>query len=114
MHEFSVARSLIKLVEEIVAENGNRQVSKVVVKIGKLSGVEPYLLQTAFDVLKEESVSVRDSTLVVRVQDIVYRCEDCGAELVAPDFDVVCRACGSYNTEIVDGKDMILESIEMR
>lgn len=114
MHEFSVARSLIKLVEDIVADNEGRQVSKVIVKIGKLSGVEPYLLQTAFDVLKEESFSIKDATLVINVQDIVCRCRECGAEFVAPDFDVVCKTCGSYDTEVIDGKDMILESIELR
>lgn len=111
MHEFSVAKSLINIVEDTVAINGGGKVYKVVVKIGKLSGVEPYLLQTAFDFLRQESDHLKDAVLVINIQEIVCKCRDCGAEFVASDFDVVCKVCGSYNTDVVDGKDMILESV---
>lgn len=114
MHEFSICRSLVKLVEDAVVKNGGGQVCKVFVKIGKLAGVEPYLLQTAFEVLKENSLSLKDATLVINIQDIVCRCGDCGVEFVPPDFDLRCPRCGGYNTDVVDGKDMFLERLELR
>jgi len=45
MHEFSVVQSLMGLIEENVKKNNAKSVSKVVVKIGKMSGIEPHLLK---------------------------------------------------------------------
>ena len=54
MHEYSVVQSLLESCEEHARQNDAKKVTKVVVKIGVLSGVEPDLLQTAFDTFKEQ------------------------------------------------------------
>ncbi|MEA3371493.1 MAG: hydrogenase maturation nickel metallochaperone HypA, partial [Campylobacterota bacterium] len=41
MHEYSIVQSLIDSCEEHLKENNATKVTKVVVKIGVLSGVEP-------------------------------------------------------------------------
>ena len=45
MHELSVCQGLIRQVERIAAENDAHAVSRVVLKVGPLSGVEPDLLK---------------------------------------------------------------------
>jgi len=54
MHEFSIVQSLLNLIEENARKNSAKSVSKVVVKIGKMSGVEPHLLEIAFNIFKEK------------------------------------------------------------
>ena len=49
MHEYSIVQSLLESCEEHAKSNDAKKVTKVVVKIGVLSGVEPELLQTAFE-----------------------------------------------------------------
>ena len=56
MHEYSVVQSLLESCEEHARVNEASKVTKVVVKIGVLSGVEPDLLKTAFDTFKEQTV----------------------------------------------------------
>lgn len=54
MHEYSIVQSLLEQCEQYVEANDASKVTKLIVKIGVLSGVEPDLLQTAFDTFKEK------------------------------------------------------------
>ena len=56
MHEYSIVQSLIDTCYENAKANNASKVLKVVVKIGVMSGVEPDLLQTAFDTFKEDTI----------------------------------------------------------
>lgn len=56
MHEYSIVQALLDQCEHYAKENDAEIVTKVTVKIGKFSGVEPYLLETAFDTFKETTI----------------------------------------------------------
>ncbi|MGD9653737.1 MAG: hydrogenase/urease maturation nickel metallochaperone HypA, partial [Sulfuricurvum sp.] len=47
MHEYSIVQALLTQCEDIAKENEAESVTKIVVKIGKMSGVEPHLLEIA-------------------------------------------------------------------
>ncbi|WP_456400110.1 hydrogenase maturation nickel metallochaperone HypA [Persephonella sp.] len=112
MHEFSVVQSLLHLIEENVYKNNGKYVTKVVLKIGKLSGIEPDLLRTAFDTFKEKTVCEKAELIIIH-QDVIAVCEECGSKFQVKDFHFVCKKCGSLNIDVVDGKDMLLMQIEM-
>ena len=69
MHEFSVVQSLLGLIEENVRKNNAKSVSKVVVKIGKLSGIEPHLLKITFNTFKEKTVC-ENTELEMIIQEV--------------------------------------------
>jgi hydrogenase nickel incorporation protein HypA/HybF len=48
MHELSVCLSLIEEVKRVAHQNGAGTVTRIIVKVGPLSGVEPDLLQNAY------------------------------------------------------------------
>jgi len=112
MHEFSVVQSLLSLIEKNVEENNAVSVSKVVVKIGKMSGIEPHLLKIAFDTFKEGTICDKAEMEMI-IQDIVVLCEDCKKEFVVKDNRFICPDCESFNLKILDGEDMYLMSLEL-
>ncbi|RMA97850.1 hydrogenase/urease nickel incorporation protein HypA [Hydrogenothermus marinus] len=112
MHEFSVVQSLLSLIEENARKNNAKSVSKVVVKIGKMSGIEPHLLKIAFDTFKEKTIC-ENAILEMNIQDIIAKCEDCGKEFVIDDNRFICSSCNSFNLKILDGEEMYLMSLEM-
>jgi len=112
LHEFSIVQSLLSLIEENAKINGAKAVSKVVVKIGKLSGVEPHLLKMAFDTFKEKTIC-ENATLEMVIQDIVAKCEDCNKEFTIKDNRFICPNCEGFNLKILDGEDMYLMSLEL-
>jgi hydrogenase nickel incorporation protein HypA/HybF len=113
MHEFSIVSSLMLLIEEQVKKYKAKAVTKVVLGVGRLSGVEPDLLQIAFDTFKEKTVC-ENAELVIEIEDVKIRCRDCGKETVLGErLTRKCPHCGSLNTEISGGQDMYLKSLEL-
>ncbi len=112
MHEFSVVQSLMGLIEENARQNNAKSVSKVVVKIGKMSGIEPHLLKIAFDTFKEKTIC-ENAELEMVIQDVIAFCENCSKEFVVEENRFVCPDCGGFNLKVLDGEDMYLMSLEM-
>lgn len=112
MHEYSIVQSLLDSCEENAKENDATKVTKVVVKIGVMSGVEPDLLKTAFDTFKEETIC-EEAEFVVNIQPIVIKCHNCLKESTLKKLEYCCPECQSVELDILDGEEMFLMSLEM-
>jgi hydrogenase nickel incorporation protein HypA/HybF len=112
MHEYSIVQSLLESCENHASENESTKVIKVVVKIGVLSGVEPQLLQTAFDTFKEGTIC-DEAQFIINNQKVVIECYDCDESSTLDNNEFECPSCKSTNVKVVDGEDMYLMSLEM-
>ena len=112
MHEYSIVQSLIDSCEEQAKQNDATKVTKVVVKIGVMSGVEPDLLQTAFDTFKEETIC-NDAQFIINIQKIIIQCNDCQKESELEKNQFLCPSCQSANLKILDGEEMYLMQLEL-
>lgn len=112
MHEYSIVQSLLESCEEHVRQNDAKEVTKVLVKIGVLSGVEPALLQTAFDTFKEHTIC-HNAKFIINHQKVVIDCLDCNTTSTLEKNDFSCPNCESINIQVTDGEEMYLMSLEM-
>ena len=112
MHEFSIVQSLLQLIEEYAIKNNAKEVKKIVVSVGVLSGVEPHLLEIAFNTFKEGTVA-QNAKLVIEIEKLKINCLDCGTESEKEELNMVCPKCNSLNTQIISGEDLILKSLEL-
>ncbi|MCH9812491.1 MAG: hydrogenase maturation nickel metallochaperone HypA [Epsilonproteobacteria bacterium] len=112
MHEYSIVQALLNQCEEIAKENQATKVSKVITKIGVMSGVEIHLLQIAFDTFKEGSVC-DGAEFVIHEQKLKIYCNACGNEEEIQELRYLCSACESLDVKVIDGEDMYLMSLEM-
>ena len=112
MHEFSIVTALLEMCEKNAKEHNATKITKVEIKVGKLSGVEPHLLETAFDTFKEETVCA-GAEFVMQIQDIVVRCQSCQSEATLSKNEFACPTCNSTELSIVDGEEMYLMHLEM-
>jgi len=110
MHELSVVQSMMKIIQK--ASRG-REVTKLVVKIGKMSGIEPYFLKESFDFFKENTVCKNAEMQIIEV-DIKIKCFECEGESKIEGFDFHCPLCGSEKTKIISGEEMHIEYIEVK
>ena len=113
MHEYSIVQALIEQCETLATEHQATAIQKVEVKIGVLSGVEPYLLQTAFDAFKETSKVCEIAELVLEQQGLVGQCQSCGATLEIERLDTRCSVCQEGVLEMIDGDALMLMHLEM-
>ncbi|MDO8455223.1 MAG: hydrogenase/urease nickel incorporation protein HypA [Sulfurimonas sp.] len=112
MHEYSIVQSLIDACEENAKANDATKVTKVVVKIGVMSGVEPELLKTAFDTFKEQTIC-DNAEFIMNIQPVIVSCKSCLAESTLEKLEYCCPKCKSAELEIVDGEDMYLMQLEL-
>jgi hydrogenase nickel incorporation protein HypA/HybF len=112
MHELSIVTSLFEVLEEKARENSATKIVKVRLKLGKLAGVVPELLQRAFDTYKEGTIAA-EATLEVEEVPLKLRCRTCGVEIEKEEYVLLCPACGSTDLEILEGMDLILDKLDL-
>lgn len=112
MHEYSIVQALLEQCEGLAKANNSSKITKVVTKIGKLSGVEPHLLETAFDTFKEKTVC-DGAEFVMNLQDLKLYCNTCRKESEQSEVRYQCVHCQSTDVSVTDGEDMYLMTLEM-
>jgi len=112
VHELSLVASVFEVLEEEARKHGARRVLAVVVRVGVMSGVVPDLLESAFETYKKGTIAEAARLEIVSVP-VKLRCPDCGGEAVREDTDFSCAACGSRRVEIVEGREIVVERIEL-
>ena len=112
MHEYSVVSALIDLCEENAKNHNCTSVTKATIKIGVASGVEPHLLQIAFDTFKQDSICA-NCELEIVIQKLILKCKECGFSNEIEINSNICPNCKSIKFEIIDGEDAYLMNLEM-
>lgn len=112
MHELSIIASLFEILEEKAQEQGASKIVLVKLKVGKLAGVVPEFLETAFDIYKEETIA-REAVLEIEEIPLRIRCRKCQAIVEKDDFVFICPACGSTDLETLEGTELLLEKLDL-
>lgn len=112
MHEYSIVQALLEQCETHATANGAEKITKVVIKIGRYSGVEPHLLEIAFNTFKEKTVC-DGAEFVMNVQPLVIECRGCGVRSILELPHYCCPECESTDVRVAEGEDMFLMSLEM-
>jgi hydrogenase nickel incorporation protein HypA/HybF len=112
MHELSVCQGMLGQVEAIARSRQASGVSRIRVRVGPLSGVEPLLLQQAFPLARAGTVA-EHAELVIESLPVRVHCETCGSDSDAAPSRLLCGACGDWHTRLVSGDELLLASVEL-
>lgn len=112
MHEYSIVQALLEQCESHADAHNAKKITKVVVKIGQYSGVEPHLLEVAFNTFKEATIC-EGLEFVMNVQPLVIRCGNCARQSTLDQPHYRCPVCESTDVSVEDGEEMYLMSLEM-
>ena len=110
MHEYSIVQALMARIEEQAGAHGALAVRRVAVRIGELSGVEPDLLASAFELVRECTIC-GTATLDIRRVAAKWVCRRCGAEIPAGGR-LQCAACGGA-AKLAQGDEIVLDQLEL-
>ena len=110
MHEYSLMTALMDRVEQEAAAHQALAVHRVRVRIGELSGVEPELLESAFEIVRAGTVCAGAVLEVERVP-ARWECSACRRPLGAGER-LQCAACGAP-AALAAGDEILLGQIEL-
>lgn len=112
MHELSLCQALLDQVEQIAREHGATRVDRILLKVGPLSGVEASLIQHAYPLAAAGTIA-EQAELIIEPSRIRVRCRQCDAETDATPNRLLCGACGSFQTRLISGDELLLANLEL-
>ena len=112
MHELAVCQGLMSQVEQIARREQAERITRILLSIGPLSGVEATLLKDAFPIAAAGTVA-EAAILDIQEQAVQVKCLRCGAESEATANRLLCAACGDYRTQLISGDELMLMSVEL-
>ena len=112
MHELAIAQSMLDIVLEQTKKAGAKKVSRINLTVGELSGFVEESVQFYFDFLVKGTLA-EGATLAFTATPARARCRHCGKAFELEEFDWTCPHCGDNNIEIIAGKELFVESIEV-
>jgi len=112
MHELSITRQIISMIDDECAKRGIRP-KQARIEVGSMTTYRKEPILHYFNILRQENPDMKSCELVVDEVDAKIKCEECGLsrKLDNPVL-VLCPVCESNNVEIIAGKDIkILEVV---
>lgn len=116
MHEFSICRTIVKAVlEEVSKIRQDKPVclEKAQIAAGEYHRLVPESLKLAYEVLTK-GTRAEGSKLKIRTVPLRLACKACGWKGRARDFLFACGRCQGTDVEIIAGKELFLESIDVK
>jgi hydrogenase nickel incorporation protein HypA/HybF len=113
MHELSIADALIEQVQRELHRAGQSgRVVRLELAIGRLSGVHSDALRFAFELICK-GTAVEGAELAITEPKAVCSCRACGGREEIDDLVCQCPNCESPDIAIEEGRDLLLQSIEV-
>ncbi len=112
MHEFSLMTGVLDAVESSAKENNATRVVEVRLVIGEMTEVLDEAMQFAFEALTPGSI-LEGATLSISKVKPRSRCLACDTEFEHDRFHFFCPKCESLATELLAGKELYIESMEI-
>lgn len=113
MHELGLMTSVMEAVGEAAHDAGATKLLSVTLSVGEMTEAIEDALQFAFEALTEGDPFTAGATLTVHMVAPKSICLECGEEFTHDRFHRFCPACGSFATQLIEGKELQIESIEV-
>ncbi|MEX1139202.1 MAG: hydrogenase maturation nickel metallochaperone HypA [Bacteroidota bacterium] len=112
MHELSVARNLVELIQREIRSGELPFVRTVSIRIGDLAGIVPESLEFCYKVVTDESPLAGSHLCFERIPFVVY-CDHCRRSSHNPDGSMFCSHCSNAASSIVMGNELELTNIDV-
>ena len=112
MHELSITQSILSIALEKAGAVKASQVTRVNLVVGELAGVVDESVEFYFKLLSEDTIAA-GAILSFSHPPLQVRCIGCGSVFSPRAADWRCPGCGELGIEIVSGRELYIESIEV-
>ena len=111
MHEMSLTRSILDIVEEYELRFQFQQVNSLKLSFGRLACISPGALEFAFEV-QSKGTKAQGASLEFDIRPIIIYCFTCSKEIEADSYAAACPCCKGARVVLRGGTEE-LKLIEM-
>ena len=112
MHEMGIMAGVLDTVTSAAKDAGATKVTSVSLSIGQMTEAIEDILVFAWEALSEGTIC-EGAELKVTMIPPKSRCPECGTEFEHDRFHRGCPNCGEMFTELIAGREMQLDSVEV-
>lgn len=112
MHEMAIAEGILDIALDYAARNDAQQVQCISLLLGEMAGVETEALQFCFESLARGTIAEK-AELKLHMMPLLGRCTDCGKQTHIERYNFVCPECGAGPLEILSGRELQVEYLEV-
>lgn len=112
MHELSIVENIVSITLEKAEQAKAKRVSRVNLVIGELAGVVDECVEFYFTLISKDSIAA-GATLSIQHPPTQFRCRSCSGVFKPEGQNWTCPECGKKDIEIISGRDLYIESLEV-
>jgi hydrogenase nickel incorporation protein HypA/HybF len=112
MHELALAQGVLDIVLCTAAGNNAVRVAGVKVIAGELTGTVPEALEMGFAAVAKGTIA-ENARILIQLVPATAHCRDCSSTTGIDKYCFACECCGSHAIEIVTGRELLVESVEV-
>ena len=112
MHEQSIVESFLALVLENAEKAKAKKVLRIYLAIGELTGVIEEAVDFYFKFLRKGTIA-EDASIFYTHMPAELRCRNCNTVYNPENLDFHCPKCNEQQVEIIGGRELYIESLEV-
>ena len=112
MHEQSIVESLLLLALKKADEAKASKIIRIYLVVGELSGVLEEAVDFYFSFLARNTIAAEASIFYMHVP-VQLRCRNCDNVFLPEKLNLDCPNCKEQQVEIVTGRELYIESMEV-
>ena len=111
MHELGIVVKVLEQVDEAAAQYHAQKILKVTMEVGEVSTIVPDLFTDAFNWAKKKTRFAQEAELEMIIMEGRTYCRACGETYRTTEFGKKCPHCGSPDTYLLTGDQVIIKDI---
>lgn len=112
MHEFSIVESLLRVVLEHGEKAKAVKIQAINLVAGELSGVVKEAVEFYFNFLSRDTIAAQARINFNHIPTRL-RCRNCGTDFSPEKQSYRCPECDGQNVDIIAGRELYIESLEV-
>lgn len=112
MHEASLARNILEIVESYSDQLDGKSLKTVTIRIGELTGIYTESLEFYYKEITKGTL-FEGSVLLFEHCPIKGRCRNCKNEFEIKSFELNCPQCNSTQFDIIGGAEFEIMKMEI-
>jgi len=112
MHELGITQSIVNIALDKAKEAQASKIVQINLVAGELVGFVPECIQFYFDILSKDTIA-QEASLIFTPAPAQLRCRNCSTTFHLQDTLWSCPKCHSQSVEIIGGRELYVESMEV-
>lgn len=113
MHELGIMTGVLEAATTAARDAGAQRLLEVNLRIGEMTEAIEDALVFAWEALTEDDPFTKGAQLNIVMVGPKSVCLECGAEYEHDRFSMFCPQCDSFATELIAGRELQIDSIEV-